>query len=176
MDNSKTPKVPGVPAGRSVSGTNWKHKQRGSFYRIVGGADVQASTRPLVDGDVVLLYHGTTGYHVRLPDEFFDGRFERVDINLPYTQDFLMSVSIEIEHQIARWGEAHDRSKSAENWFWLIGYLAGKALRCAVTGDKPGALHHTISAAAALAQWHAAIVADTGRGDDADIKPAAPPV
>jgi hypothetical protein len=95
-------------------------------------------------------------------------------INNAQTADFLESVRAEAAHQVEKWGEAHDRDKSAENWFWLVGYLAGKCLRAAITGDKEGALHHTISAAAALCNWHKAIAADTsgcGAGADLDIAP-----
>lgn len=95
-------------------------------------------------------------------------------VNNPQTADFLEAVRAETAHQVERWGEAHDRGKSAENWFWLVGYLAGKCLRACITGDREKALHHTISAAAALANWHKAIIRDTtgtGIGDDNDIKP-----
>ena len=90
--------------------------------------------------------------------------------NAPETEDFWNGVRRESAHQRERWGEAHDRSKSAENWYWLAGYLAGKALRAAIQGDKGKALHHTISAAAALSQWHAAILSDeSGAGVGADV-------
>lgn len=95
-------------------------------------------------------------------------------INNPQTAEFLSAVQAEAAHQVEKWGEAHDRGKSAENWFWLVGYLAGKCLRCCITGDKHKALHHTISSAAALANWHKAIKRDetgTGIGLDNDIKP-----
>lgn len=95
-------------------------------------------------------------------------------INNPQTAEFLPAVQAEAAHQRDRWGEAHDRGKSAENWFWLVGYLAGKCLRCVITGDKHKALHHTISSAAALANWYEAIKRDetgTGIGLDNDIKP-----
>lgn len=94
-------------------------------------------------------------------------------VNHPLNDQFLKGVSIEAEHQRRRWGEAHDRDKSAESWFWLVGYLAGKALRAAIAGDRDKALHHTISSAAALANWHEAILRDgsgTGLGQDQDVK------
>lgn len=99
-------------------------------------------------------------------------------INTPELHDFMEGMRNEALHQVERWGQAHDRSKSAENWYWLVGYLAGKALRAAITGDRDKALHHTISSAAALANWHAAILADTtgtGVGEDADLRPASYP-
>lgn len=95
-------------------------------------------------------------------------------INNPHSEIFLDATRLEAAHQRDRFGLAHDRGKSAENWFWLVGYLAGKCLRAAITGDKEKAKHHTISSAAALANWFEAIDKDeTGRllGADADIKP-----
>ena len=93
-------------------------------------------------------------------------------LNSPETEDFARGVQLEQAHQVARWGEAHDRSKSAENRFFLIGYLSGKALRAAIDGNREKALHHTISSGAALANWHAAIKRDTsgcGLGTDTDL-------
>jgi hypothetical protein len=100
---------------------------------------------------------------------------DRLDalINNPQTAEFLAAVRSEAAHQRDRFGEAHDRGKSAENWFWLVGYLAGKCLRCVITGDKDKALHHTVSSAAALANWYEAIKRDktgAGIGHDLDIK------
>jgi hypothetical protein len=94
-------------------------------------------------------------------------------INTPETANFLEGVKREAAHQVERWGAAHDRQKSAEHWFWLVGYLAGKALHAVITGDREKALHHTISSAAALLHWHTAISTDTtgsGRGRDADLQ------
>lgn len=84
-------------------------------------------------------------------------------INTPETESFIAGVSREKEHQLQRWGQAHDRNKEPQNWFWLVGYLAGKALHAAVKGDREKALHHTISAAACLAHWHDAL--KTGERD-----------
>ena len=92
----------------------------------------------------------------------------------PEIDDFQEGVILEAAHQRQRWGDAHDRDKSAENWFWLVGYLAGKALRSAITGNYNHAKHHTISAAAALFQWHKAIgQSANGVGADADLNPDA---
>lgn len=95
-------------------------------------------------------------------------------INNAHTEEFLEAVKLEAAHQRDRWGDAHDRGKSAENWFWLVGYLSGKCLRAVITGEREKALHHTISSAAALANWYEAIKRDTtgsGLGHDKDIKP-----
>ncbi len=107
-------------------------------------------------------YCGATGNHVRAILDALD-RFAAQhstgtpDINPPEIEDFIIGALTEAQHQRARWGESHDRSKSAENWYWLVGYLAGKALRASIQGDREKALHHTIRAAAALSQWHEAI-------------------
>lgn len=99
-----------------------------------------------------------------------------VKINTPEVKSFLEGVKLEAAHQVERWGDAHDRSKSADNWFWLVGFLAGKALRSAILGNMELAKHHTISAAATLYNWHCAISRDDsgcGRGEDADLEPKA---
>jgi hypothetical protein len=75
-------------------------------------------------------------------------------LNTPETADFLKGTRIEVAHQIERWGTVHDRAKEPADWFWLVGYLAGKALAAHINGDGKKALHHTISTAAVLANWH----------------------
>lgn len=116
----------------------------------------------------------------RVVDEAFSADLEQALIlagfqpSEPEIEDFVTGIRREADHQRERWGEAHDRDKSAENWFWLVGYLTGKALRANIEGDIAKALHHTISAAVALSQWHRAILLDRsgrGIGGDADIDP-----
>lgn len=80
-------------------------------------------------------------------------RLNRI-INTPQSNDFLRAVSTEAEHQRQRWGSSHDAEKSPADWFWLIGYLAGKALQAHVANDAVKAEHHLITTAAALANWH----------------------
>jgi hypothetical protein len=62
-----------------------------------------------------------------------------------------------VAHQVERWGTVHDRAKAPADWFWLVGYLGGKALHANAAGDREKALHHTISTAAVLANWWAHI-------------------
>lgn len=88
-------------------------------------------------------------------------------LNIPEINDFLLGVQTEAAHQRQRWGAPHDREKSPEHWFWLIGYLAGKALRSALSGDLNKAKHHCISTAAALFHWHTAVNSALER--DADL-------
>ncbi|WP_334032947.1 hypothetical protein [Burkholderia gladioli] len=78
-------------------------------------------------------------------------------INTPQAGDFLRAVSIEAEHQRQRWSSKHDSGKMPADWFWLVGYLAGKALHAHAVCDEKKAEHHIITTAAALANWHLAI-------------------
>lgn len=87
-------------------------------------------------------------------------------LNTPELHDFAKVVVLEAAHQRERWGSDHDAGKEPQDWFWLIGWLAGKAVHAAITGDRDKALHHTISAAAALANWHAAL-----NGDNYEMRP-----
>ena len=75
-------------------------------------------------------------------------------INTPTTDDWFEGVRLEAAHQQERWASSHDAGKTPFDWFWLIGYLAQKAASSAVAGDRDKAMHHTISTAAALLNWH----------------------
>ena len=88
-------------------------------------------------------------------------------LNTPLYEEFLEAVQREAAHQVFRWGAPHVRQKEPQDWFWLIGYLAGKALHAHIDGNKEKALHHTISSAAALMNWHSAIITETK--DDAGV-------
>lgn len=76
----------------------------------------------------------------------------RVLLNTPEIHDFAKAVVLEAAHQRERWPDGHDATKADEDWFWLIGYLAGKALRPDQPAEKR--LHRIITIAAA--NWHAA--------------------
>lgn len=82
----------------------------------------------------------------------------RALVNSPELHDFAKGVVLEAGHQRERWGNDHDAGKEPADWFWLIGYLSGKALAAHQAGNTDKALHHTISSAAALANWHGAIL------------------
>src|ERR1700752_4138635 len=79
----------------------------------------------------------------------------RTLLNTPETENFDKAVPLEAAHQVKRWTAEHDAGKSPEDWFWLLGYLAGKALAACRAGDLQKAKHHCISSAAALRNWHA---------------------
>jgi hypothetical protein len=71
-------------------------------------------------------------------------------INTPEIHNFMVAIEREALHQRERWNAEHDAGKTDQDWFWLIGYLAGKALH------KPEKrLHHIITTAAACLNWHA---------------------
>jgi hypothetical protein len=75
-------------------------------------------------------------------------------INTPEINDFIEAVRNEALHQRERWGSEHDAGKTDADWLWLVGFLAGKAIRPDNTPEKQ--LHHIITTAAALLNWHAA--------------------
>jgi len=91
-------------------------------------------------------------------------------INTPEIVDFIGGVHLEAVHQRQRWAAEVDAGKAPLDWFWLIGYLAQKAATAQIAGDTDKALHHTISTAAALANWHAAI-----SGANTDMRPGIEP-
>jgi hypothetical protein len=79
-------------------------------------------------------------------------------LNTPELHDFGKAVVLEAAHQRERWGVEHDTGKEPQDWFWVVGYLAGKALRSHLDGNQEKALHHCISTAAVLANWHAHVL------------------
>lgn len=81
-------------------------------------------------------------------------------ISRPYIGQWADEVIVEAAHQRERWGDSHDSQKEPADWFWLLGFLAGKALRAHVAGDLDKARHHTVSSGAALVHWAAAIAGD----------------
>lgn len=74
-------------------------------------------------------------------------------INTPEIHDFLLAVENEAKHQRFRWPSEHDAGKTNADWFWLIGYVSGKAIG-SKNPDK--ILHHIITTAAVCLNWHAA--------------------
>lgn len=88
-------------------------------------------------------------------------------LNTPEIHDFAKAVTLEAAHQRERW-KTNDPAKDDADWFWLVGYLAGKALHTPIMKDcaegltfgPPTAildkkLHRIITVAAACANWHA---------------------
>ena len=85
------------------------------------------------------------------------------EIDTPHTEDFLESVKLEMAHQRERWGTSHDAGKTDPDWFWLIGYLAGKALKSLNDKDIEKGKHHLITSAAALGNWFFAVTGQDNR-------------
>jgi hypothetical protein len=100
-------------------------------------------------------------------------------INNPQTEEFLKAVELEAAHQQERWKDT-DNKKDDNEWFWVIGYLAGKALSSskrieeelrrddapdneeAAAPHRKKFLHHLITTCAALLNWHRARTSLTG--------------
>lgn len=77
-------------------------------------------------------------------------------IDTPHTGEFFESIRLEAAHQAKRWGSDHDAGKAATDWFWLVGYLLGKAI------NKPDKLkHHLVSSGAALLNWYRQVTGDS---------------
>jgi len=74
-------------------------------------------------------------------------------INTPEIHNFLLAVENEAKHQRLRWPSEHDAGKTNADWFWLIGYVSGKAIG---SNDPDKILHHIITTAAVCLNWHAA--------------------
>jgi hypothetical protein len=104
--------------------------------------DTQAST-----------WRGNLGYVETLRMEAWALR-QAAKLHTPETEDWFDGVRFEAGHQVLRYGAAHDAGKSPLDWFWLVGYLAQKAVTAASLADIEKAKHHTISTAAALLNWH----------------------
>lgn len=87
-------------------------------------------------------------------------------INTPHTDDWFEAVRLEAAHQIERFGVKHDAGKNPQDWFWLLGFLAGKANASATLGDDEKAKHHTISSGAMLLNWFRQL-----SGDSMEMRP-----
>lgn len=85
----------------------------------------------------------------------------RAMIYNPEVESFLTGVLIEVEHQKDRWKDS-DPMKSDADWYWLIGWLGGKAVMDPHPPEDPRTpkerrLHRIIAVAAAACNWHEAV-------------------
>jgi hypothetical protein len=118
-------------------------------------------------------------------------------VNSPELHDFSKAVVLEAAHQRERWGADHDAGKGPGDWLWLIAHLCTRALEhhkeaerltdnaamsdhpptfhAVISHHREKAMHHTITAAAALANWHA-FVAGKHTGMRPGIDPASNPI
>lgn len=78
----------------------------------------------------------------------------------PVTSDFIEGIRNEAAHQVTRFGADHDSGKDAQDWFWLLGWLSGKAVHAAEQGDTDKLLHHIVSSGAMLLNWYAHAAGD----------------
>jgi hypothetical protein len=148
-----------------ASATDWKREfemYRKAWIRELGGTLI----RKTHEIDALVL---TTQALVKERDDL------RRKLNTPEVHNFVRAVILETLHQRERWGSEHDAGKTDADWFWLIGYLAGKALHNPPSdnGLTPDdlRLHRIITIAAAAANWHAART-----GAHTDMRPGiAPP-
>ena len=76
----------------------------------------------------------------------------------PIIEIFAEAAVNEAAHQRLRFDDDHDQKKNAWDWYWTLGYLASKAAMADNDGDFAKALHHTITAAAMLANWHRILI------------------
>jgi hypothetical protein len=74
-------------------------------------------------------------------------------VDMPDPIDFVHATEAEARHQRMRW--VGDGGKTDADWFWLIGYLAGKALHNP-GDDEEKRLHRITTVASAACNWHAA--------------------
>jgi len=77
-------------------------------------------------------------------------------LTTPEIVDFQKAVEREALFQREMWAEKGDAGKTDADWFWLLGYLGGKAIQPNVDPEKQ--LHRIIATAAACLNWHAARV------------------
>ena len=70
------------PALSVPGASRWRHRKRGSTYRLLGVVEVQCDA-PVIDAEVLLLYRAEndSSLWVRRRSEFMDGRFERIEEN-----------------------------------------------------------------------------------------------
>ena len=91
-------------------------------------------------------------------------------INRPHIGMWTEEVIFEAAHQRERWPSESDATKKPTDWFWLVGYLAGKALAAHMAGDTDKLRHHTVSTGAVLAHWAA-----YAKGDETVFSPGTTP-
>lgn len=78
-------------------------------------------------------------------------------IKHPEHDDFIRGVSIEAEYQRCLHGvDASEGRFDWHQWYWVVGYLLGKALAACKSGEGDGekARHHLVTSAALINNWH----------------------
>lgn len=139
----------------------WKAMQRLVSFGMTSAAYCDGCAGELTQEEKTSVATEATYLADKLTDAESEVERLRSLVNTPELVDFSKAVQLEAAHQRERWGTDHDDGKAPSDWFWLLGYLAGKALFAHQSGNLEKALHHTISSAAALANWHAALLGKT---------------
>ncbi len=130
------------------------HRADDLFLKLHGDAspDAQTVAREIFE---TTLHHATDPEDMAeisriasLLDAYGEAEWKR-RINTPLATEFLTAVANEAAHQRARWGLDADNAKTPGDWFWLIGFLVGKALHD-IRGKRQ---HHLVAAGAALLNW-----------------------
>lgn len=106
-------------------------------------------------GDPACIYNHAAG---QLQDVTASRDALRILLDTPELHDFAKAVVLEAAHQRTRWGDEHDAMKAPEDWFWTLGQVASKATQAARYGDREKYLHHILTSAALLNNWHAQAV------------------
>lgn len=109
----------------------------------------------MLDVDLIALVKGKYEKHDPLVIELLS-RYEKLYglINKPEVIDFTRGMSCEFAFQNLKWGDETLDNYTHEDWFWVVGYLAGKAVHCFENDKHKKGLHHTITTAAVLSHWH----------------------
>lgn len=100
--------------------------------------------------------------------EAFKAEVDRLlnEINTPETTLFLGGVTREAAHQRQKWGSEKGAAKTPEDWFWLVGYLGGKACRYFAMAERFAEIAERIKADSSVtpaAQGVVAFVHDQAR-------------
>ena len=82
-------------------------------------------------------------------------------ISTPEVENFLRAVKKEAAYQKGKW-KVTDPMKSSADWYWLLGYLGGKALMDPHEEQDPRSkrerrMHRIITVAAAAYHWFQAV-------------------
>lgn len=78
----------------------------------------------------------------------------RAIVDTPELHDFATAVVREAAHARERWGAGHDAHKTPQEWVGVLVYLTGKAITAAWEGNTGKLLHHIVTSAGLLANWH----------------------
>lgn len=163
--------VPGSTLPESISRSYWATQFPGKMPKLYGAHAIANLNWNPQEGQWLLRLREVERYGDGAPKAFENAATESAllaevarltaIIDTPQAGDFLRAVSTEAEHQRRRWGNEHDTGKSPADWYWLVGYLAGKALHAHITGDAVKAEHHMITTAAACENWQRALLGKT---------------